>query len=449
MDHQAIKTYHLPNRLGFHYFPDFLHYTEKDIQRWLPALKEINAQWLVIQSPLNRAIPEDFIRRLSVNRINLVIAFNAPLSDPIDWHDLELFAAYYGKWGAKYAMLNQYPNQQSAWAVGQWSDSGLIDSVISQFIRFGSLCLDNGIRPVFPLLTPGSDYWDLAFLKIALTKLKEDAPPSIQNNFVLSAAAWDWGKPLDWGAGGQERWPKVKPYKLPQESQNQLGFRTYDWYVPIAREVFGKSIPVLLLQAGIVHAPQNPAEKILPSSLEKLQAIYRLLKGENVFEALDESRLLQPISSDVIGCCFYLLSSDSPAHQACRWYSSDGLRLPPAQAIFISEQGNQEEKAEIEPDESQPNVNFRHNRYIFIAPELQPETPKLLELLHPYIEKFRPLIGYSIAEAQKSAMILAIAPAFDSEPSEFDQIKNNGSLVKIIRPGEIPSYLKELDYANQ
>ena len=105
MEHQATKNYHLPNRFGFHYFPDCLHYTEKDIQRWLPALKEINAQWLVIQSPVNRAIPEDFIRSFSESDINLVIDFNAPLSDQIDWHDLELLIAFYGKWGAKYAIL--------------------------------------------------------------------------------------------------------------------------------------------------------------------------------------------------------------------------------------------------------------------------------------------------------------------------------------------------------
>ena len=449
MDHQVTKNYHLPNRLGFHYLPDCLHYTEKDIQRWLPALKEINAQWLVIQSPSSRAIPEEFIRRLSSSGINLVVDFNFPLTDEINWHDLELIISFYGKWGVKYALLTQHPNQQRSWLNSQWGNPDLIGSVVSQFIRFGSICLENNIRPVFPLLTPGGDYWDLAFLKIALAKLKEDAPLAVQNNFVLSAAAWDWGKPLDWGAGGQERWPKVKPYKLPQESQNQLGFRTYEWYAPIAREIFGKTIPVLLLQAGIANDPQNPEAKVLSTDLEKLLAIYRLLKGENVYDALDESHLFHPITSDVIGCCFYLLSSESPNLNACQWYSADSQRLPPAQAVFISEPSRQEKKAKEEPEEKQPEVNFRHNRYILIAQELQTETPKLLELLHPYIEKFRPMIGFSVDEAIKSAVILAIAPATGAEPPEFELIKNDGSLVKIIQPGEIPAYLKEQDYANR
>ncbi len=255
-------------------------------------------------------------------------------------------------------MLNQYPNQQASWAHNQWGNSDLIDSVITEFIQFGTHCLENGIRPVFPLLTPGGDYWDLAFLKIALVKLKEKAPLSIQNNFVLSAAAWDWGKQLDWGAGGQERWPKVKPYKLPQESQNQLGFRTFEWYAQIASAVFGKSIPILLLQAGITKFSTDPEENVEPADLEKLIAIYRLLKGENVYEGMGNSSLLQPISADVIGCCFYLLASESPAHNACRWYSADGLRLPPAQAIHFIENGKQEQIEENSNEKPSSKVSF-------------------------------------------------------------------------------------------
>ena len=448
MEHQATKNYHLPNRFGFHYFPDCLHYTEKEIQRWLPALKEINAQWLVIKSPINRAISEEFIRSFSDSGIDLVIDFNASLSDQLDWHDLELLLALYGKWGVKYALLNQHPNQKKAWAGSKWGDAHLIDSVISDFIRFASLCLENGIRPVFPLLTPGGDYWDLAFLKTALLILKKEASLAIQNNFILSAAAWDGNKPLDWGAGGQANWPNVKPYKLPQESQNQLGFRTCEWYGSIANEIFGKNIPILLLQAGISGDPQDSEASPQSSGLDKLLAIYHLIKGENVYESLDGSRLLSPISPDVIGCCFYLLSSERSADLAFQWFSANGIRLPPAQAIFMAEQSGQDKQPKVEPIESLLGENFRHNRYILIAEEMQPETPALLELLHPYIEKFRPMIGFSVTEANRSAMILAIAPSFGPEPTEFELIGNSGSLVKVIRPGEIPAYLKEYEHAN-
>jgi hypothetical protein len=449
MDHQSAKNYHLPNRFGFYYFPDYLHYAGKDIHCWLPVLKEINAQWLVIPSPANRAIPEDFIRELSASGINLVVDFNFPLSAEIEWHDLELLISSYGKWGAKYSILNQHPNQQMSWDKSQWGNPDLINSVVSQFIQFGRICLENGIRPIFPLLTPGGDYWDLAFLKIALSQLKNDAPMVVKNNFILSAAAWDWGKPLDWGTGGKESWPNVKPYKLPKESQNQLGFRTYEWYLPIAREVFGKTIPTLLLQAGVANNPRDPESKIQSTEINNLLAINRLLKGENVYDELDESHLFLPISSDVIGCCFYLLSSDSPNPLPCQWYTSEGLRLPPAQALVISDQRNQEKNVLTEPEPSQTQANFQYNRYILIDQGLRPETPKLLELLHPYIEKFRPMIGFSVEEAKKSAFILIISSANGSEPPDFEFIKSNGSIVKMLRPGEIPTYIKEQDYAKQ
>ncbi len=445
MDHKPTKNYHLPNRFGFHYYPDSTHYTEKDIQLWLPVVKGIKAQWLVIQTPMTRAVPEDFIRKFSESGINLVIDFNAPFTDQPDWHDIELLMALYGKWGVKYALLNKHPNLKKAWKKSQWGDSQLIDLVISDFIRFASICLENSIRPIFPLLTPGGDYWDLAFLQTALQKLKNDASLAIQNNFILSAAAWDWNRSLDWGAGGQTSWPKVRPYQIPQESQNQLGFRTFEWYANIAREVFGKSIPVLLLQVGISNNPEDSDIPVQSSGLEKLLKIFHLINGENVYETMDESRLLAPISSDVIGCCFYLLSSDHPAHKTVQWFSVDGVRQPPAQAIFIGEQQGNENKVIQESIETQPKPKFRHNRYILLANELQSEKHALLELLHPYIEKYRPIIGFSIAEAKKSAMILAIAPSFGPEPLDFEQIRNDGSLVNVIRSRDIPAYLKEYD----
>ncbi|MCX8025673.1 MAG: hypothetical protein N3A60_10760, partial [Thermanaerothrix sp.] len=53
-----------PSRLGFHYFPDTLHYTARDLQTWLPLLMRLKVGWLVLESSPARAIPEEFIRGL-------------------------------------------------------------------------------------------------------------------------------------------------------------------------------------------------------------------------------------------------------------------------------------------------------------------------------------------------------------------------------------------------
>jgi len=49
------------SRLGLHYFPDTIHYRQSDLQTWLPELRQLNVQWLVLRSETNRAIPETFL----------------------------------------------------------------------------------------------------------------------------------------------------------------------------------------------------------------------------------------------------------------------------------------------------------------------------------------------------------------------------------------------------
>jgi hypothetical protein len=112
MDHKREKTYSISNRIGFHYFPDSLHYGEKDVELWLPRLKQLNAQWLVLDSPANRAIPEDFISAFSQSRIKTILNFDHPLSEEPIWSDLETLLRSYGKWGVNYALLDQRPNDQ-------------------------------------------------------------------------------------------------------------------------------------------------------------------------------------------------------------------------------------------------------------------------------------------------------------------------------------------------
>jgi len=68
-----MPTFDFPQtrtRLGFHYFPDTLHYRELDLQAWLPEILGMGASWLTLIAPKDRAIPEDFIRTLIRTRQN-------------------------------------------------------------------------------------------------------------------------------------------------------------------------------------------------------------------------------------------------------------------------------------------------------------------------------------------------------------------------------------------
>jgi hypothetical protein len=39
------------NRIGFHYYPDYNHYRDKDLHKWLPELDALGATWLTLLAP--------------------------------------------------------------------------------------------------------------------------------------------------------------------------------------------------------------------------------------------------------------------------------------------------------------------------------------------------------------------------------------------------------------
>ena len=72
------------SRLGFHYFPDTKHFSQRDLHKWLPELQALGASWLVLNSPMNRAVPEYFIRGLLSSGIEPIIRFDIPLGSYFD-----------------------------------------------------------------------------------------------------------------------------------------------------------------------------------------------------------------------------------------------------------------------------------------------------------------------------------------------------------------------------
>ncbi len=62
-------------KVGFHYRMDSDHYSEKDLATWLPRLKELDASWIVLNAPTNRAIPEGFIPPLRMEGSNRCCIF--------------------------------------------------------------------------------------------------------------------------------------------------------------------------------------------------------------------------------------------------------------------------------------------------------------------------------------------------------------------------------------
>ncbi len=446
MEHKSISSYSLANRTGWHYFPDSLHYREKDLATWLPNLKELGAGWLMLNSPIQRAIPEDFISTLVAQKIRPIIDFNLPLSQETPWNDLEVLLRSYGKWGVSCAILNQQPNSQAAWGMDFWKQPHLVNAHCEQFMRFAQLALDYGIKPVFSPLLPGGDYWDLAFLEDSLRVFVEQADDQIINQMMLSSFAWHMGRSLNWGAGGQTVWQEVKPYRMPKNSQDQCGFRAFEWYQQKAETILGKRLPSILLEAGIRARPGQASIPGDVTDIEKIQSIQRLLNGENVFDVQETDYLIHAIPPEVQACFYYLLSAENSPEQACAWFTPSGRALVPGQAFLQAHSTT--EKTSIVPEpgktqEMQINTIFEIGRFILIDESLRTQMPEILEGLHAYIEKHKAMVGFSLDQAKQAAHVLIISEQATNMEPALDALQENGNLARMLCMQELPNFIQE------
>ena len=93
------------NKVGFHYRSDSEHYSGKDLGQWLPRLKQLDASWIVLNAPTNRAIPEEFIATLKMEAIEPVLHFQITPCDLPAVDEMLLLFENYKRWGVKYVIL--------------------------------------------------------------------------------------------------------------------------------------------------------------------------------------------------------------------------------------------------------------------------------------------------------------------------------------------------------
>ncbi len=445
MDHLTQEKTFISNKLGFHYFLDVEQFNTADSYLWIQKLQEINAKWLVIQNPQDRAIPEEFIRSFSAAGINLIIDFNEDVSSDVDLSSLSTLLNVYGKWGVKYAYLFEKPNLQSKWGDIRWNNQDIVTTHLNKFISFAQLCVKNHIKPIFSPLSPGGDYWDLAFLEESLGSLASLAASDINNNLILSAFGWDWGHSIEWGSGGKKKWPETKPFHQKQNTQNQQGFRTYEWYLELSEKVFGKRLPIIILEAGIPNDCFT-GNSMNTVNTDTLFAITHLLAGENVFNPQNPEMLLSPIPSEVIGCNFFILSAQMEnKYFPYRWFTPKGDPLAPARTLGLTDN-----TPTIQTEEQPAQINnpieefhFKYRRYILFSDSLKQDMPSLLEKLDPYIRNFKPHMGFSKVEAADAAYILIITDKKKDFLSNDAESLSKNSIIKIISPNEIAELLGE------
>jgi hypothetical protein len=390
-------------RVGIHYFPDTKHYSHADLERWLPIMQNMGANWAVLVAPIDRAIPQEFIDGLIASDINPVIHFNASLAEPPSVSDLQPLMAAYANWGVRFVVFFDRPNLRSQWPVQGWTQRGLVNRFLEIFQPLAQAAIENGLTPVFPALEPGGDFWDTAFLRAALEALAENGEGTLRESLVLGAYAWTEDKSMTWGAGGPESWPATMPYHTPANSEDQRGFRIFDWYNAISRAVLGKELPIILIGAGV----QRESGKTLDA-----QQGTRAINITETLQREPDPDKNNRVPANVISCNFWLLSAIPETPEAAlAWYKVNGKPTKFADEYMAWKLGMPESKAGesktiVEeqvriPISHQPHIDHTIQHYLLL-PNFD-DWP--MELIRAFITETKATMGTSKQEAANASRV--------------------------------------------
>lgn len=314
-------------RLGFHYYFDTLHFTNTDCEQWVAELVELGASWVVLTAPLERAIPEEFLRAMLKAGIQPILHFNPRIEPRLDKNTLRLLLKQYARWGMRHVIFYDRPNLRLSWSPSTWSQADLVDRFLDKFIPCAELAVEFSMVPIFPALEPGGDYWDLAFLRSAFSSILRRGQTELLENLVLGAYARSINRPVDWGAGGPQRWQEARPYRAQPGIQDHRGFHIYEWYLAAANEVLSKPLPILLLEAGFfLGEGPEPA-----SSSESIVAVNTLSLLKLISA---EGDLAGGLPDQTVACCFPLVpTSENEIVSRLSWYHSDASPRPLVDAV--------------------------------------------------------------------------------------------------------------------
>lgn len=415
-------------RIGFHYFPDLLHYRDSDLSRWLPELQSLGSSWITLTAPDDYTIPEAFIKGLIDTNIRPILHFKKSTSHPIALQLLKPLLEDYAKWGVRYVVFYDRPNQQDKWLPGDWAHDNIVERFLDLFIPCAEAASLSGLTPVLPPLEPGGNYWDTAFLYDLLSAITRRGYFQLVNQVTLSAYAQAGNRQLNWGAGGPERWPASQPYNTPKGSEDQQGFRIFDWYLVISTAALGKSLPIILFDAGCHLGAQTDSQypPITPEAhAERHMEILHALVGED-----NQS---QAIPSEVIACIFGPLFAEPGTPEVnYAWYQSNGnkLRIIDAMQSWVISH-NRTKKKSITYGTGRFNPHpIAH--YLLVKEETWNTQGKYSTILKTLVEKYKPTTGYSVEEAAYAHRVTIFGDTSAFPDAIVDQLISAGCIVERI-----------------
>ena len=326
---QSINTSPLAARAvrkggyGFHYFPDEQHYRIADLERWLPELQALGAAWLTLRASAERAVPEAFINALVQAGIEPIIHIPHSGVEPFDLEDLASLAAAYRNWGVNYVVLYDQPNQREQWPAGTFDQLHLIERFLTCWLPAVKVLRACGLAAVFPPLRQGGTFWDLSFLRTSIETLTAWGETELMHAMILGAYAFAGPHPADWGRGGQTAWPAAQPYCTPPGSEDQLGFRAFEWYAEVTAECLGQPLPTLVLAGGARLGELDT------KTGQPLDIAWHTTCNANIAHAMTNRHL----PDYLLNMNFWLLAAEGQPAAAAAWFPAGSQPLPVCQQL--------------------------------------------------------------------------------------------------------------------
>ena len=414
------------NRIGLHYFQDIHHFRASDLMQWLPDMIKRHIGWLILQSPVDYAIPEEFISALVDNHIEPIIQFTDISQKSVKAEDLKIILNVYAKWGVKYVIFFNEPNLKNSWSEGTWNKGDIADTFLDKYIPFVKAANQAGLTNVFPPLQPGGDYWDTAFLKKTLKGAINRKCVELISNFHIAVSSQTFDKALDWGLGAEKDLNRSKAYLSTKDIQDHIGFRTSDCYSGIINQQIGYNPKILLFWYGATsHLSKTPY-------FQDINILIDLATGRS------QSDLVSPLSDNVISCNF--------------WPISNLNYLDPS----IMDEPYQQSNASIYSDIYDPQTLLNGKLSEKVAPSVAPwvypidhylllpsykwGTPEhILEKVRPILKQDQPTVGFSIDEAMLARKVTVWNENGAFSDSDIEELKKSGCIIdeKVINGIEV------------
>jgi len=410
------------NKIGFHYFQDTLHYSSQDLSDWLPRLTQLSASWIVLLSESSRAIPENFISGLIDAGINPIIHFKLQLPDAPSAAVLKPIFTAYAKWGVKFIVLFDKPNDSSSWSAAGWSHQDLVERFIDRFLPLAAEARHCGLTPVFPPLMPGGSYWDTSFFKSSIQSLQRREQQSLLENMAVGVYAYTFGHELSWGQGGPAKWRQSKPYLTPSDSQDQRGFNNYQWVSFIAESSGVKNIPIIQFGTGLkspemAYSPEVHAEIV-----------------QSMIQLIDQSESLD--STKIIATNFWLLSAEPDSEDYPQaWFKTGNTTLPIVRVLTTAERKTNPSFFDHEPvlqtdrKISDPERIQSIDHYLLLPTYEWGVSEWHLDVIRAFILEKKPTVGFSTKEVLMAKKVTVIGSDEDYPSGEIQKLRDIGCLV--------------------